>query len=143
MSSNPLSCDLSTITRASHQAESPGLLRARDLGLICMVRIQERNRENRMIRQLSRAHGLYDDGCHDHQQLVLASLKRLALEELAKNRHVADPRNPFHLLDHTVVNESGDGKTLTVRQVHLRLHPSRGKGRHGKALQLKCICEVQ
>ena len=58
-----------------------------------------------------------------HDELGLVFLRRLALEEEAEDRDVADARDLLERRVHRVVHQAGDGERLPVLQLHFGLGP--------------------
>ena len=82
---------------------------------------QRRRHAGRLVRQdLRRDH---------HDQLGLVLLRRLAPEQLAQDRDVADARNLLQRRLHLVVHQTGDGERLAVAQLELGLGAARGRAR--------------
>ena len=85
-----------------------------------------------------------DDLRRDHDdQLGLVLLIRLALEQLAENRDVADAGNLAHRAGHGVVHQAGDRERLAVAQLDFGLGAARGQRRDAEALERDRVAEVE
>ena len=85
----------------------------------------------------------HDDGRHEYEQLAAVLAYLLRPEQASEDRDVAEQRDLVHVLQHRVVDQSGDREGLAVCQFDLGLGLARQNRRDVESLQREPVREVQ
>src|SRR5437867_1762591 len=119
-------------------------LRGRRSGLAIKFRtIKKLLRKSRLRWRRPRRSSHHQAGSHHHEQFRIRLVLCSAFEEISKDRHVPENRD-FHCdFRQPIIDQSGDGETLPVSQLHLSAHFAAGERRHCKSRDSQAVGKIQ
>src|SRR6266702_856534 len=127
---------LRLLTRASWRGRRSGLA-------IKLRTIKKLLRKSRLRWRRPRRRSLHQAGSHHDEQFRIRLVQCPAFEEVSKDRHVPENRD-FHCdFRQPIIDQSGDGETLPVSQVHLSAHFAAGERRHCKSGDSQAVGKIQ
>src|SRR5437867_1156017 len=118
--------------------------RGRRSGLAIKLRtIKKLLRKSRLRWRRPRRSSHHQAGSHHHEQFRIRLVLCPAFEEISKDRHVPENRD-FHCdFRQPIIDQSGDGETLPVSQLHLSAHFAAGERRHCKSRDSQAVGKIQ
>src|SRR5580765_2697569 len=86
---------------------------------------------------------MHDSGSDDNEQFVFALVDVTALKQLAKDRDVANTRDFLELFGYPIVQQSGNGETLPIVELHFGFGAIGCDCGNDETLQSERVCEIQ